>query len=279
MTVSARSSTTDAGGAAHGVRRPRAGVVAALAALGVVAAVGLAGTAAGSRAQDATIDADDGTEFSPSNVGVQPGEKVTWIFNNPNTPHNVAARPDSPTPWTLNTTIATDHPPVERTFAQDGTYTFYCAVHGGMQGTVTVGAGAPTPTPTATATPTASPSATPTPAPSATPTPPPHGGSSNDDADTIPPRVRGLRASFSAGVLRVRFRASERMRVTVKVTRRGSRRAVRTARATVQPGGRILTVRLRQARPGRYRIDLSGRDLAGNRAHTESVSVRIERRA
>ena len=149
MTVSARSSTSDARGAAHGVRRPGAGVVAALAALGVVAAVGLAGTAAGSRAQDAVVAADDGTEFAPSDVHIEPGEKVTWTFDNPVTMHNVAARPDSPTAWTFRTDYSLDHADVEHTFPAEGTYTFRCELHSGMDGTVVVGDGAPTATPTA----------------------------------------------------------------------------------------------------------------------------------
>lgn len=80
-------------------------------------------------------------DFTPSLVGVKPGESVTWTSSGAN-PHNVhfedggliAPLPPIPGPWTTS-----------RTFAAAGAYRYYCDIHGapggqGMSGIVFVNA-------------------------------------------------------------------------------------------------------------------------------------------
>ena len=91
-------------------------------------------------AANQTVSATPSNTFTPKDVTVNPGEKVTW--NNTGGIHNVhfedgqfdmPASPSS-TAWS-----------VERTFATAGFYRYYCELHGGpggagMSGTVTVNA-------------------------------------------------------------------------------------------------------------------------------------------
>ena len=243
--------------------------MAAAAALGVAAA----GASETRRAADAVIAADDGTEFAPSDVHIEPGEKVTWTFDNPNTVHNVAARPDSPTAWTFRTGYAVDHPDVEHTFPDAGTYTFRCEAHGGMDGTVFVGGGAPTTTPTVspTTSPTVSATATPTATPIATPAPSPPQGS---PPDVLAPRVSALSARVAGRAIVVRFQISERARVTVTLRKQ---RTVKSARVVVGAGRHTIRLRPRSLKRGRYLVDIAATDTAGNPSSRGRVSVRVRR--
>jgi len=246
------------------------GVRAAIAAIAVTAGLGAVGVAYA--AQDETISADDGLEFTPPEVTIQVGEKVTWTFDNPTIPHNVVAKPDSPTPWsTGDATLTTNHADVGPiTFPTAGTYTFYCQAHGGMDGTVIVGDGG-TPTPTPTPTSTATPTPTPTPTPTATTqpgggghttTPPPTGGG----GDNVKPSLRSVGLKALRRAVRVRFRLSEPATVTVSIKRRGSRKVLKSARLQARAGMRTVTLRSKRLRKGRYTIEIRARDAFGNRS-------------
>src|SRR3954447_20505338 len=80
------------------------------------------------------IAATDGVEFTPDEVPIAVGDTVTWTFDNPNNPHNVVAGLDSTKAWSTGpegATITTNHADVGPiTFAEAGTYTFHCEVHG-----------------------------------------------------------------------------------------------------------------------------------------------------
>jgi plastocyanin len=73
--------------------------------------------------------------FSPSTITVAVGQSVTWVFDQPDAPHNVhsTAGPtqiDSGTPQGKGKFIYT--------FQTAGTYKYMCQVHPNMRGTVVV---------------------------------------------------------------------------------------------------------------------------------------------
>jgi plastocyanin len=117
-------------------------------------------------AADQTVNALPSNAFSPADVSIAQGEKVTW--NNVGGTHNVRfddgsfempAQPSS-TAWS-----------VQRTFNQVGNFTYYCEAHPAMRGIVRVGTGTtPAPDP---GQPGGSPPGGTTPPPGGTTPPPP----------------------------------------------------------------------------------------------------------
>ena len=92
--------------------------------------------------------------------------------------------------------------------------------------------------------------------------------------DTLAPAIRGLKIR-RAGRL-VRFRLSERARVTLRVVKAGTRRTAGRVRLTARAGANRVRLRRRLARiralgPGRYRLVVTARDGAGNRAKPRSA--------
>jgi len=120
----------------------------------------------------------DGFTFTPSTANISIGDTVRWTwFSNghsvtsgePCTSDGQFCSPDDTTCSLSNEPFVYEH-----TFAQAGTFNYFCIAHCvlGMTGVVNVAA-APTPTPIPTPTPTPIPSATPSvtpPPPTATPT-------------------------------------------------------------------------------------------------------------
>lgn len=143
---------------------------------------------------------DDGIEFHPLSITIAAGETVTWFHSGNTTPHSVTSGADR-TPdgrfdypegcdassfdqavLTCWTGTSPRRPNFPYTFAQAGTYQYFCKVHSTMNGTVVVessssdgggggnnnsggnGGGQPSPPPqiSPSPSPTASPSPTPT---------------------------------------------------------------------------------------------------------------------
>jgi plastocyanin len=247
----------------------RAGVYAAIIVIAVTVAVGVVGLAYA--VQDQTIHADDGIEFTPSQVTIQVGEKVTWTFDNPNTAHNVVAKPDSPKSWSTGDGVpSVNHAEVGPiTFNEEGTYTFYCQVHGGMQGTVIVGdAGTPSPDPSPSPSP--SPSPTPSPQPGHATTPPPSPGT-----DTVKPTVSSVKLKALRRAVRVQFRLSETATVTVRVKR--GRKVLASKRVQAGAGTHAVTVRSKRLQKGRYTISIQARDAFGNRSRLATKRLTLRR--
>ena len=218
---------------------------------------------------DVTIQAVDAPPNDPQNnlwaprdVTIKVGESVSWSFAGTTLTHNVQADP-SGTPWEFKTPYLTAGPTATRKFDAPGTYKFLCDLHKPfMIGTVTVtGAdGAPPPPP-------------PPPPLSEQPfgndTPP---LSVFEVRDTVVPKLDRVKVSRVARGMRVRFRLSEAGKVTVKATRG---RSVIKRTVEVAKGTRSVTVRGLKA--GRYRVQVSAKDLAGNAAKSArraSVTVR-----
>ena len=76
----------------------------------------------------------DNFTFSPAEVTVTPGTKVTWV-NHDDVPHTATstAKPRAFNSGTLDTEGMFSH-----VFTQPGTYEYFCAVHPHMKGRVTV---------------------------------------------------------------------------------------------------------------------------------------------
>lgn len=125
------------------------------------------------RAADETVIIDN-FAFSPATVTIQVGDTVTWS-NMDDTAHTATADDASWDSGNLAPGATFPH-----TFTQAGTFTYHCAIHPTMTGTVVVEQAGETPTTTstvtttatasATATTTATASATSTPTSTATPT-------------------------------------------------------------------------------------------------------------
>ena len=98
------------------------------------------------------------------------------------------------------------------------------------------------------------------------PQPPPTGAGT----DSVAPLVGGLRA----GPRRVRFRLSEAARVTVRVKRRGTRRA-RVIRISGSAGANSARLGRRALRDGRYRLTVVATDAAGNSSTRRSLRLRV----
>ena len=212
--------------------------------------------------------------FSPSNVAVRPGEKVTWTNAGSSIGHNVHFEGEA----ALNSP-STSFNNVEKTFPAAGEFRYSCDVHPiQMRGTVFVNDAGTVPTATPTASPTASPTATSTAPPGSTPQPP---GATPGPAATgvVVSRfvARAARASFCAKrsrtckspgvVLSLQLGATDRVRVTGTLRRRplkgGSLRRFSSVAFSLAPGARRLRLPVsRRLTSGRYVLELKAGTLA-----------------
>src|SRR5262245_34496304 len=136
---------------------------------------------------DVTVAPGANFTFDPSTVNISVGDTVrwTWAASGHSVTSGAGCTPDGQfcSPNNMNCSAGTLNNAgfvYTFTFAQAGSFSYFCIVHCnlGMTGSVNVSAASPTPTPTTT--PSASPSPTPTPTPSTpTPTPTPDGCYSN----------------------------------------------------------------------------------------------------
>lgn len=115
----------------------------------------------------------------PHSIQINPGDTVQWTDGQTGTPHTVTQCTGDgtgcPAPGGFDSGVKTDPPSgyLTRPFPDEGTFFYFCQVHGtSMRGTITVG-NPTTPTPSPTTSPTASPTATPSPSPTTTATPTP----------------------------------------------------------------------------------------------------------
>jgi plastocyanin len=207
-----------------------------------------------------------------ADLSIATGDSVTWHIASSG--HNAASFNDvvaDPAWKDYDSGFSTgDH---TYTFSQPGTYQFVCDAHPNqMKGTITVtGDPVGTPTATATATATATPTATVTTQPGGGGQTPAPGGTS----DTTRPTVRSLKLKALKHATRVTFRLSEKATVTIHVKR--GKKVLKTARLQLQKGLHRVTVRSPRLRKGRYTIDISARDAAGNRSKLAARSLRLRR--
>lgn len=203
--------------------------------------------------------------YTPGDVAVQPGQKVTWTKGNTSFQHNVHF--DGEAALVAQTTGAFT---VEKTFPAAGEFAYRCDVHPfQMQGTVFVNDTGTVPTATPTASPTATSTTTP---PGSTPQPP---GATPGPAATgvVVSRfvAKAARASFCAKrsrkckspgvVLSLQLGATDRVRVTGTLRRRplkgGSLRRFSSVAFNLAPGTRRLRLPVgRRLTSGRYSLEL-----------------------
>lgn len=73
--------------------------------------------------------------FTPDSITVKVGDAVTWVFHQPEAPHNVVSLSG---PAMFNSGTPQGKGTFRFTFTQPGTYTYVCQVHPNMRGTVIV---------------------------------------------------------------------------------------------------------------------------------------------
>jgi plastocyanin len=221
--------------------------------------------AAPAAAAEHTVRGLDSLTWDRPDITVALGDTVHWRFEGTGLPHDITS---SGSNWNPPYKSAGGPPPSAPgvyTFNTPGIYSYLCSIHPEtMVGRVTVNdaSGAPPPPP---------------------PPPPPSEQeySNTSEAPTVferggrdrkRPRLRGLRVGRMAGGTLVRFRVSERSRVTVRLKRGGRTRL----RKRVSAAGReTVWLRSRHLRSGRYRIVVRAADLAGNRSRARSLRVRL----
>jgi plastocyanin len=189
-------------------------------------------------------------------VAVQAGDTVTWRYDGTTLAHNVKSTSAN---WNLDTPASTSDPtPVTFRFPAEGTYTFVCKFHADtMTGQVKVGNPPPPPPPPLSE----------QPFPNDQPAP-----ATLEVADQRRPRLSRVRAKAVRDGARVRFRLSERARVTVRFKLAGI--TVKSVRRNLRAGARRIIVRDARMR-GRYRIEVFARDLAGNRSLVKRKRVTV----
>ena len=232
-----------------------------------VLAVLAAGLVFAPAASAATVQAVDGTaadnynnRWTPQTTTIAVGESVTWSFTGTSALHNVAS---SGANWSFrNGDPGSGSPPASYTFTTPGTYRFICEVHATtMFGDVLVtdASGNPPPPP-------------PPPPLSEQPFPNDAGPPSAFEVDdALAPRLTRLAPRSWHGGARLRFRLDEPAVVSVRARR--ARLTVKRVRGMYLRGRRKLTIR--RLEPGRYRLDIVARDLAGNRSRTRHVRVSV----
>jgi plastocyanin len=109
----------------------RLGSAVLVAVAGVGGTVLPAGSAHGAASKTVHIK---GIDFSPRVLKVRPGTTVRWVFEDPNTPHNVTSRGhtkfrSSPTKQSGSYAFR---------FTKHGRYAYVCTIHLNMKGTIVV---------------------------------------------------------------------------------------------------------------------------------------------
>jgi plastocyanin len=220
---------------------------AAFAAVVVASATGGGGdgSATARAAANVTITGRD-FFWSPATVRINVGDTVTWT--NAQGFHNVVLGnddrvnqpgfPNEP-PW---------NPPPQRTFNEEGSFSYFCEVHPGMTGTINVGEGTPTPTPTP-----------------PSPVPPPGGA----PPDNTAPTISGLTVTGQRGRVSIRLTLSEPATLNARFA---TANEVTTLRAQVKQG----TSTIERVLPGgRYAYELWAVDAMSNRSATHPGEVRV----
>jgi plastocyanin len=110
-------------------------VLAACGGGGAAPATG-APTAAAGAAGDAAVTAE-GFAFKPLSVEVKAGGKVTWT-NKDGAPHTTTSGKPGAKDGRWDGQLAASNGTFSFTFAQAGTYDFFCAIHTSMTGQVVV---------------------------------------------------------------------------------------------------------------------------------------------
>ncbi len=235
------------------MRRSR---ISILAALGVGVAAAVPSLAAEQSVQVCCAVGTGTNTFTPKTVTIDPGDTVTWR-NEPGGYHNVKfddgsfEQPADPSldAWT-----------VSRQFTTPGEYRYYCEQHGskggvGMSGTVIVRGAT---------------------------TPPPSGDTTAPDIDSL--RVspatfcnKKSKTCRKTGA-RIRFTLSEDATVEATILRRDSGDVVKRFSITGRKGKNSKSYSGSGLPLGKYRVEMSATDAAGNQSKPARASFKIAKR-
>lgn len=217
-------------------------------ALVLAAATALAATPA--RAADQSVQAGAGgyAAYSPSSVTILEGESVTWT--NYSGTHNVHFDDGFQEPMAPSSSNWT----VKRTFALAGDYRYHCDFHGaGMSGRVIVqppGGG-----------------------------PPPPGDMTAPDIDSlrIVPATFCNKASDRCPKrgARLRFTIDEAADVAGRIVRRKDSKQVGTLKIDAKPGSNSLKFTGKGLKNGKYLLELTAEDAAGNASPVNRTGFKI----
>lgn len=222
--------------------------------ISAVAAAAFGVAAAPASAGDVTIQ---NFQFSPTPVTIAQGETVTWHYAGPDTNHSVTADSGQADSWDSDPArppTSADHPPTstfEHKFDTPGSFTYHCKVHGSMHGKVIVTAA---------------------------------GGGPPPPSDTTTPVIDGLRANGGRkckhGVRHCkpkptvfRFSLSEDAQVKLDV---GGRPKAAVTRA-LKAGSNSVRISTRKLPPGKYTVNVSATDAAGNASAPAQTKVKVKR--
>ena len=205
--------------------------------------------------------------WDPEQVEAEVGDEVQWTFANPpaTVVHDVWLGPeDGPAVRISPPVVQPDGEPVERSFAEEGAFTYYCSFHSavvddervGMVGTVYVGVDPPPPGPEHLPNPTEPPDEWET--------------GDNEKPELTNVKLRGLK-----GGIRASFVLSEPSRLDLTF-RRGGKKVFSTALKNLPAGKNVERVHNKKLTAGAYKVKLRARDQAGNRSQAQTVPVQIK---
>jgi plastocyanin len=229
--------------------------VAFLTTAGVAIALGAA--AAPASAADVNIR---NFAFSPTSVTIPLGDTVIWHYQGPDTNHSVTSDEGQADSWDSDPgrrPNPADHPigsTYERKFDLAGSFTYYCKVHPSMKGKVVVEG--------------------------------PGGGDPPPGDDKTPPAISGLTAkggqtcaksapkSCKRKATVVRYTLSEDAQVKIEVPGRPKASTTRAGKL----GSNTVRISTRKLPPGKYTVELTATDAAGNASEPAEAKVRVRKR-
>jgi plastocyanin len=190
--------------------------------------------------------------FMPASITIGQGDSVTWTWSGPDTNHSVTSDSHQADSWDSDpgrTPSSLDHPPgstFSHTFNTPGTFTYHCKIHAYMTGRVKVNG---------------------------------PGG-----ADTTPPAFSKLSATGGRKCKKgqknckgkpttLRFKLSEAATVKVKAPKHKSANVTRAGKA----GSNTIKFSTSKLPPGKYTLNVSATDAAGNASPVTPVSVKVRK--
>src|SRR3954447_23086874 len=215
----------------------------------MAAVIALGAAAAPAQAADVSIS---NFSFMPSSITITQGDSVKWTWAGPDTNHSVtskAGQADSLDSDPGRTPSSLDHPPGDtfsHTFNTPGTFSYICKVHSFMTGKVAVNG-------------------------------PP-------GSDTTPPALSKVSATAGRKCKKgqknckgrpttLRFKLSEAATVKVKIPKHKSANVTRAGKA----GSNTIKFATSKLPPGKYTLNLSATDAAGNSSPVKPVSVKVKK--
>ncbi|HEY0631865.1 MAG TPA: plastocyanin/azurin family copper-binding protein [Thermoleophilaceae bacterium] len=218
----------------------------------LAAVIALGAAAAPAQAADVKIQ---NFSFMPASITIGQGDSVTWTWAGPDTNHSVTAGASQADSWDSDpgkTPSAISHIPgstFSHTFNTPGTFTYLCKVHSFMTGKVVV-----------------------------------NGPGGGPPADTTAPALSKVSTTGGRKCKKgqkkckgrpttLRFKLSEAATVSVKVPKHKAANVTRAGKA----GSNTISFSTSKLPPGKWTLDLSATDSAGNTSPVKPVKVTVKK--